>query len=248
MSGRNRQQIYFEVFEHAPDADRAARRALYARAGVEMLWTVDLGAHTTTGWWLENGTYALATATDSPRSAKLAPFERTRVRPGMVGDHPPHDKEPPNMRDGPIPAPFALMNHPVPTCAARGCGRPVLLEPPRGHSKFCGHTFVPAIIALLGMDRLPNGVDWFVVAARDTDGQRQVITIGDDDGAEARTAMIERTIEDLPNAYAFPPGCPMPPTASGAPLSSRSMSRPTRTPSCGRAGAGVATAPPRRGR
>ena len=41
---------------------------------------------------------------------------------------------------------------------------------------------------------------------------------------------------------------PMPPTASGAPLCSRTMSRPTRTPSCGRAGAGVATAPPRRGR
>ncbi len=41
---------------------------------------------------------------------------------------------------------------------------------------------------------------------------------------------------------------PMPPTASGAPRCSRSMSRPTRTPSCGRAGAGVATAPRRRGR
>ena len=41
---------------------------------------------------------------------------------------------------------------------------------------------------------------------------------------------------------------PMPPTASGAPLSSRSMSRPTRTPSSGRAGAGAASARPRRAR
>ena len=110
------------------------------------------------------------------------------------------------MREGPIPAPFAAMNSPMPTCADPGCGRPVHIDPPRGHTEFCAHTFVPAIIALFGMDRLPNGVDWFVVGARDTDGHRQLITIGDDESGEARTTMIEYAIRDLPNAFALPPG------------------------------------------
>ena len=48
-------------------------------------------------------------------------------------------------------------------------------------------------------------------------------------------------------AYVRVAASPMPPTASGAPLSSRSMSRLTRTLSSGRAGAGPASAPPRRG-
>ena len=109
------------------------------------------------------------------------------------------------MRKGPIPPPFALMNDPVPTCSDRGCGRPVLIDPPAGHGELCAHTFVPAVISLLGMDRLPNGVDWFVVGARDTEGHRQLITVGDDESPNARKRMLDHAIGDLENAYRLPP-------------------------------------------
>ena len=109
------------------------------------------------------------------------------------------------MRNGPIPPPFALMNDPVPTCSDPGCGRPVHLDPPGGHGEFCAHTFVPAIIGLLGMDRLPNGADWFVVGARDTDGHRQLITVGADESPNARRRMLDHAIGDLDNAYRLPP-------------------------------------------
>ena len=109
------------------------------------------------------------------------------------------------MKIGPIPAPFGLMNDPVPTCSDPGCRRPVHIDPPPGDDQFCAHTFVPAIIGLPGMDRLPDGVDWFVVGARDTDGHRQIITIGDDESLDARKRMMEHAIADLDNAFRLPP-------------------------------------------
>ena len=109
------------------------------------------------------------------------------------------------MRNGPIPPPFEAMNNPVPTCSEPRCGRPVHLDPPHGHSGSCAHTFVPAVIGLLGMDRPRHGVDWFVVGARDTDGHRQIITVAEDESLNARKRMLDHAIADLDHAFPLPP-------------------------------------------
>ena len=74
-----------EVLEHTPQAEPQKLRALYARAGVEQLWIADLSTHTITAWRRDGDGYAPAGTASRGNRARLAPFERTPIRPRMIG-------------------------------------------------------------------------------------------------------------------------------------------------------------------
>ena len=74
-----------EVLEHTPQAQQQKLRALYARAGIEHLWIVDLSTHTITAWRLDGDGYAPAGTASRGNRTALAPFEGIPIRPGMIG-------------------------------------------------------------------------------------------------------------------------------------------------------------------
>ena len=74
-----------EIVDDMPQAEQQALRALYARAGVDALWIVDLDVHSISAWHREGDGYRQTGETARTGRAGLAPFETIQIRAEMLG-------------------------------------------------------------------------------------------------------------------------------------------------------------------
>ena len=74
-----------EVVEDTTQAHLQSLRNLYARAGVQTLWILDLHAHTISAWERDGTEYRASGTASRPGDRSLPPFEHIRIRPTMIG-------------------------------------------------------------------------------------------------------------------------------------------------------------------